>query len=39
VDLTKFNLAPGAPVMELNPDDIALAGNVLTKFQLAKAPF
>jgi penicillin V acylase-like amidase (Ntn superfamily) len=39
VDLTTFNLEPGAPVLELNPDDIALAGDVRTKFQPAKAPF
>ncbi|MGC8710806.1 MAG: linear amide C-N hydrolase [Leptodesmis sp.] len=40
LDLTQFNLNPGAPVMVLNPDNIALSGNVTTKFQKAlKAPF
>lgn len=38
-DLTKFNLSPGAPVMMLDPDDIALAGSVTGKFHKAKAPF
>lgn len=40
LDLTQFNLNSGAPVMVLNPDDIALSGNVTTRFQKAgKAPF
>jgi choloylglycine hydrolase len=40
VDLSKFNLAPGSPVMVLNPDNIDLYGNVSGKFQKAvKAPF
>jgi penicillin V acylase-like amidase (Ntn superfamily) len=40
MDLMKFNLNPGAPVMVLNPDNIALAGDVTAKFQQAqKAPF
>jgi choloylglycine hydrolase len=39
-DLAKFNLAPGAPVMVLNPDNINLSGNVTAKFhKAAKAPF
>jgi penicillin V acylase-like amidase (Ntn superfamily) len=39
-DLAKFNLAPGAQVMVLNPDNIELSGNVTGKFQRAvKAPF
>jgi len=40
VDLSKVNLAPGAPVMVLNPDNIALSGDVSDKFTKAKrAPF
>jgi choloylglycine hydrolase len=39
-DLTKFDLNAGAPVMVLNPDDIALSGDVTGKFQKAQsAPF
>jgi len=38
-DLTKMNLAAGAPVTVLNPNDIALSGNVTDKFKPAKAPF
>ena len=38
-DLMKFDLKAGAPVMELDPDDIALAGNVTAKFKKTKAPF
>ncbi len=39
-DLSKFKLAPGQPVMVLNPDNIALSGDVTTKFRRApKAPF
>ena len=39
-DLTKFNLNPGAPVMQLNPDNIALSGDVSDKFaKIDKAPF
>jgi choloylglycine hydrolase len=38
-DLGKFNLAPGAPVMALDPDNIALSGDVTGKFRKAKAPF
>ena len=46
--LSRGNYAPrflgqlsrsGAPVMALDPDDIALSGNVTTKFKKAKAPF
>jgi choloylglycine hydrolase len=38
--LPKFNLAPGAPVMILDPDNIALSGDVSGKFQKApQAPF
>jgi choloylglycine hydrolase len=38
-DLLKMNLAAGAQVMMLNPDDIALSGNVTDKFKAAKALF
>jgi penicillin V acylase-like amidase (Ntn superfamily) len=38
-DLLKMNLKPGASVMVLNPDDIALSGNVTDKFKAAKARF
>jgi penicillin V acylase-like amidase (Ntn superfamily) len=39
-DLGRFNLANGAPVMVLNPDNIDLSGNVTDKFQKAgMAPF
>lgn len=40
VDLTKFNLNPSAPVLVLDPDNIALSGDVTEDFQAAeKAPF
>lgn len=40
MELKKFNLAPGAPVMLLDPDNIELSGDVSDKFQRAeKAPF
>ncbi|MFM8330427.1 MAG: linear amide C-N hydrolase [Candidatus Methylumidiphilus sp.] len=40
MDLAKFKLKPGAPVMTLNPDNIALSGEVSGKFRkAAKAPF
>ncbi len=40
VDLGKLDLARGAPVLILNPDDIALSGDVTAKFQAsARAPF
>ena len=39
-NLPKFDLAPGAPVMILNPDNIELSGDVTGKFQKAEtAPF
>lgn len=39
-DLAKFDLAPGTPVMTLNPDNPDLCGNVTGKFQKTeKAPF
>ncbi len=40
IDLPNFDLAPGASVMILNPDDISLSGEVAGRFQkAAKAPF
>jgi penicillin V acylase-like amidase (Ntn superfamily) len=40
VDLKRFNLAPGQPVMVLDPDNVALSGDVAAKFRRApKAPF
>jgi choloylglycine hydrolase len=40
VDLNRFNLAAGQPVMVLNPDNVALSGDVTSKFRKApKAPF
>src|SRR5437867_9881229 len=33
MDLAKFDLKAGAPVMILDPDNIDLAGNVSAKFQ------
>jgi choloylglycine hydrolase len=39
-DLTKFDLKPGAPVMTLDPDNLALSGDVTEQFQKAeRAPF
>jgi choloylglycine hydrolase len=38
-DLLQTNLTAGSPVMVLNPDDIALSGNVTDKFKAAKAAF
>ena len=38
-DLLKMNLAAGAPVMMLKPDNIGLSGNVTDKFKAAKASF
>ncbi|MGA8651994.1 MAG: linear amide C-N hydrolase [Xanthobacteraceae bacterium] len=38
-DLMKMDRAPGAAVMVLNPDDIALSGDVTDKFKPAKAAF
>jgi choloylglycine hydrolase len=39
MDLTKFNLAQGAPVMVLDPDNIELSGDVTEKFQAAASIF
>ena len=40
VDMPKLNLEAGAPVMELNPDNVDLSGNVTADFKaVAKAPF
>jgi choloylglycine hydrolase len=40
VDLARENLAAGAPVMLLDPDDVALSGNVTASFHPAsRAPF
>ena len=33
VDLDKFELSPGSPVMVLDPDNIELSGSVNTQFQ------
>jgi penicillin V acylase-like amidase (Ntn superfamily) len=39
-DLKKFDLKPGAPVMMLDPDNMALSGDVTERFQKAeRAPF
>jgi len=39
-DLTQFKLAPGAPVMVLNPDNLALSGDVTARIRkVPKAPF
>jgi penicillin V acylase-like amidase (Ntn superfamily) len=39
-DLDRFDLSSGAPVMELNPDNIDLSGDVTEKFtKREKAPF
>jgi penicillin V acylase-like amidase (Ntn superfamily) len=38
-DLSKLNLAEGAPVLTLNPNTIDLSGDVTSQFQPAKAPF
>jgi hypothetical protein len=37
MDLAKFNLKAGAPVMVLNPDNIDIAGNVSGKLQKDKS--
>jgi choloylglycine hydrolase len=39
VDLDKFDLSVGAPVMGLNPDDIELSGNVSERFTEIPAPY
>jgi len=38
-DLLRMNLLPGAPTLTLNPDDIALSGDVTDKFKAAKVAF
>ena len=39
-NLTKFDLKPGASVMTLDPDNMALSGDVTERFQKAeRAPF
>jgi penicillin V acylase-like amidase (Ntn superfamily) len=38
-ELLKMNLKPGARAMALNPDNIALSGDVTDKFKPVKAPF
>ncbi len=39
-DLSRFDLAPGAAVMILNPDDLSLSGDVSRKFEKAsRTPF
>jgi penicillin V acylase-like amidase (Ntn superfamily) len=38
-DLTKMDMSAGAPALMLNPDDIALSGDVTSKFKPAKAAF
>ncbi len=38
IDMSNFNLAPGSPVMVLDPDDIELTGNVSGKFREIEAP-
>jgi len=38
-DFSKLNLAEGAPVLTLNPNNIDLSGDVTSQFQPAKAPF
>jgi len=39
-DLMKFDLSPGAPVRELDPENISLSGDVNASFKtLAKPPF
>ncbi len=40
MELEKFDLSPGAPVRVLNPDNIALAGDVSNAFEIAsRVPF
>jgi len=38
-DLGGFSLAPGSPVMALDPDDINLTGNVTKQFKEISAPY
>lgn len=39
VDLGAFDLAPGSPVMTLDPDDMALSGDVSAMLRPAPAPY
>jgi len=39
VELSVFDLSPSAPVMALNPDSLALSGDVSAQFEQASAPF
>ena len=39
VELEKFDLKPGAPVMAVHPDNIDLSGDVTSKFEQAAPPF
>lgn len=39
INLDRLALAPGSPVMGLDPDDITLAGDVSDRFKPIKAPF
>ncbi|MGL5757303.1 linear amide C-N hydrolase [Plesiomonas sp.] len=39
IDLNSFKLDAGSPVMMLNPDDMALSGDVSNKFKEIKAQF
>lgn len=39
VDRATMNLATGQPVRALDPDDIALSGDVGAQFKAAKSPF
>ena len=38
-DLMNMDTSAGAPAMQLNPDDVALSGDVTSNFKPAKAPF
>jgi choloylglycine hydrolase len=38
-DLGGFSLAPGSPVMALDPDDISLTGNITKQFKQISAPY
>ena len=39
VDLSRLDLAAGAPAMALDPDDIALSGEVSSAFEVVSSPF
>jgi len=39
MDLSKFNLEAGSPVLLLHPDDISLVGDVTDKFDPGKVNF